>query len=85
MLRLASLMNLPVTMVFTHDSIGVGEDGPTHEPIEQYAMLRSLPNFNLFRPADATETAAGWYLAVTSKNYSNRSCINSSEFTTAFW
>ena len=43
------------------------EDGPTHEPIEQYAMLRSLPNFNLFRPADATETAAGWYLAVTSK------------------
>ena len=67
MLRLASLMNLPVTMVFTHDSIGVGEDGPTHEPIEQYAMLRSLPNFNLFRPADATETAAGWYLAVTSK------------------
>ena len=67
MLRLASLMNLPITMVFTHDSIGVGEDGPTHEPVEQYAMLRSMPNFNLFRPADATETAAGWYLAVTSK------------------
>lgn len=68
MLRLASLMKLPSIMVFTHDSIGVGEDGPTHEPVEQYAMFRSLPNFNLFRPADATETAAGWYLAVTSKD-----------------
>ena len=68
MLRLSSLMNLPTIMIFTHDSIGVGEDGPTHEPVEQYAMFRSLPNFNLFRPADATETAAGWYLAVTSKD-----------------
>ena len=67
MLRVASLMQVPSIMVFTHDSIGVGEDGPTHEPVEQYAMLRSLPNYNLFRPADATETAAGWYLAVTSK------------------
>ncbi len=67
MLRLASLMKLPVTYVFTHDSIGVGEDGPTHEPIEQLAMLRAQPNVNVFRPADATETAAGWYLAATSK------------------
>lgn len=66
MMRLAALMHLPTTYVLTHDSIGVGEDGPTHEPIEQLAMLRSLPNFNVFRPADATETAAGWYLAVTS-------------------
>ncbi|MBQ4422071.1 MAG: transketolase [Schwartzia sp.] len=66
MLRLASLMKLPVTYVFTHDSIGVGEDGPTHEPIEQLAMLRAQPNVNVFRPADATETAAGWLLAVTS-------------------
>ena len=66
MLRLAALMGLPVTYVFTHDSIGVGEDGPTHEPIEQLAMLRATPNINVFRPADATETAAGWYLAVTS-------------------
>ena len=65
MIRLAALMKLPVTYVFTHDSIGVGEDGPTHEPIEQLAMLRSLPNINVFRPADATETAAGWYLATT--------------------
>ncbi len=67
MVRLAALMGLPVTYVFTHDSIGVGEDGPTHEPIEQLAMLRSQPNVNVFRPADATETAAGWYLAVTSE------------------
>lgn len=68
MLRLSALMHLPIIMVFTHDSIGVGEDGPTHEPVEQYAMLRSLPNFHLFRPADATETAAAWYSAVTSKS-----------------
>ena len=66
MARLAALMGLPVTYVFTHDSIGVGEDGPTHEPIEQLAMWRALPNVNTFRPADATETAAGWYLAITS-------------------
>lgn len=67
MLRLACLMKIPTTMIFTHDSIGVGEDGPTHEPIEQAAMLRSLPNFHMFRPADATETLAAWYSAVTSK------------------
>ena len=67
MMRLAALMELPITYVLTHDSIGVGEDGPTHEPIEQLAMLRAMPNINVFRPADATETAAGWYLAVTSK------------------
>ena len=67
MIRIASLMKIPVTYVFTHDSIGVGEDGPTHEPIEQLAMLRAQPNLNVFRAADATETAAGWYLAVTSK------------------
>lgn len=66
MMRLAAIMGLPVTYVLTHDSIGVGEDGPTHEPIEQLAMLRATPNINMFRPADATETAAGWYLAATS-------------------
>ncbi len=68
MARLAALMGLPVTYVLTHDSIGVGEDGPTHQPIEQLAMLRAMPNFTVFRPADATETAAGWYYAVTSKH-----------------
>ena len=67
MIRIASLMKIPVTYVFTHDSIGVGEDGPTHEPIEQLAMLRAQPNLNVFRAADATETAAGWYIAATSK------------------
>lgn len=67
MARLAALMKLPVTYVFTHDSIGVGEDGPTHEPIEQLAMLRAMPGFYVFRPADGTETAAAWYYAVTAK------------------
>ena len=66
MIRLSSLMGLPVTFVLTHDSIGVGEDGPTHEPIEQLAMLRSIPNLNVFRPADYTETAAAWASAIGS-------------------
>ncbi len=66
MARLSSIMKIPTTYVLSHDSIGVGEDGPTHEPIEQLAMLRSMPNFNVFRPADATETYAAWYSAVTS-------------------
>lgn len=62
-LRLSALQNLPVTYVFTHDSIAVGEDGPTHEPIEHLASLRTVPNTYVFRPADATETQAAWYLA----------------------
>lgn len=66
-MRMAALMGLPVTYVLTHDSIAVGEDGPTHEPIEQLAMLRTIPNFSVIRPADATETAAAWRLAVESK------------------
>ena len=64
-MRLSSLMNLPVSYVLTHDSIGVGEDGPTHQPIEQLAALRSMPNMTVFRPADSKETAAAWYYAVT--------------------
>lgn len=67
MARLSAIMKIPTTYVLTHDSIGVGEDGPTHEPIEQLAMLRAMPNFHVFRPADATETIAAWYSAVTSK------------------
>ncbi|SCP99247.1 transketolase [Anaerobium acetethylicum] len=67
MARLSALMGLPLTYVLTHDSIGVGEDGPTHEPIEQLAMLRAMPNFSVFRPADATETAVAWYYAVSNK------------------
>ena len=64
MARLTALMQLPLTYVFTHDSIGVGEDGPTHEPIEQLAAFRSLPGFTVFRPCDRTETAAAWMYAV---------------------
>lgn len=67
-MRLSALMKVPVTYVMTHDSIGVGEDGPTHQPIEHLASLRSIPNFTVFRPADANETAAGWFTAVTSKS-----------------
>lgn len=67
MARLSALMGVPLSFVFTHDSIGVGEDGPTHEPIEQLAMLRALPNFHVFRPCDETETEAAWYSALTSK------------------
>ena len=68
MARLAALMGIPVAYVLTHDSIGVGEDGPTHEPIEQLAMLRAMPNFTVYRPADATECIAAWYYAITSTN-----------------
>jgi len=64
MARLSALMKLPLTYVFTHDSIGVGEDGLTHEPIEQLAAFRSLPDFTVFRPCDRTETAAAWMYAV---------------------
>ncbi|MBU5455957.1 MULTISPECIES: transketolase [Eubacteriales] len=67
-MRLSSLMKLPVTYVLTHDSIGVGEDGPTHQPIEQLAALRSMPNMTVFRPADSYETAAAWYYAVTNSS-----------------
>ncbi len=67
MARLSALMNIPLTYVFTHDSIGVGEDGPTHEPIEQLAMLRAMPNLRVFRPCDATETSAAWLTAAASK------------------
>lgn len=67
-IRLAALMNQPVTYVFTHDSIAVGEDGPTHEPIEQLASLRAMPGISVIRPADANETAAAWRLAIESKD-----------------
>lgn len=66
--RLSALMNVPVTYVFTHDSIAVGEDGPTHEPIEQLAGLRAMPNLSVIRPADGNETAAAWRLALESTN-----------------
>lgn len=68
MARLSALMKLPVIYVFTHDSIGVGEDGPTHEPVEHLAMFRSMPDFVTFRPADTKETIAGWKYALASKD-----------------
>ncbi len=64
-LRLGALMGAPVKYVFTHDSIGLGEDGPTHQPVEHLAMLRATPNFTVVRPADATETVEAWKLALT--------------------
>ncbi len=62
--RLAGLMHIPTTLVYTHDSIGLGEDGPTHQPIEQLATLRATPDIDVFRPADANETAVGWKVAL---------------------
>src|SRR5690625_3472701 len=64
--RLSSIMNIPATYVFTHDSIAVGEDGPTHEPVEQIASLRAMPGLSLIRPADGNETQAAWRLAMES-------------------
>jgi transketolase len=63
-MRLSALMKLPVVYVMTHDSIGVGEDGPTHQPVEQLAMLRSIPNFTVIRPCDTHETAVAWAQAM---------------------
>lgn len=63
-MRLAALMNIPVTYIMTHDSIGVGEDGPTHEPVEQLISLRSIPGMKVYRPADGKETAAAWISAL---------------------
>jgi transketolase len=65
-IRMAAIQNLPVTYVFTHDSIAVGEDGPTHEPIEQLASVRSMPGLSVLRPADGNEVVAAWKLAIES-------------------
>jgi transketolase len=67
-MRLAALMGLPVVYVMTHDSIGLGEDGPTHQPVEQIASLRCMPKMRVFRPADAIETAEAWQLALERKD-----------------
>ncbi|MBZ4022475.1 transketolase [Rhodobacter sp. TJ_12] len=64
-IRLSALMGVPVTYVMTHDSIGLGEDGPTHQPVEHLASLRAIPNLNVLRPADAVETAEAWEIAMT--------------------
>lgn len=67
-IRLSAIMGLPVTYVLTHDSVAVGEDGPTHEPVEQLAGLRAIPNLNTIRPADGNETRAAWKIAVESES-----------------
>jgi transketolase len=64
--KLAALMQIPTIFVYTHDSIAIGEDGPTHEPIEQLAMFRAMPNVNVIRASDANEAAAGWSIAINS-------------------
>jgi transketolase len=66
--RLSALMNIPSIWVYTHDSIGLGEDGPTHQPVEQLATLRATPNVAVFRPADANETVEGWRLALARRS-----------------
>src|SRR5699024_5917163 len=67
--RLSSIMRTPVTYVFTHDSIAVGEDGPTHEPVEHLASLRAMPGLSLIRPADGNETRAAWRLALETSDH----------------
>ena len=62
--RLAALSGLHLVYVWTHDSVGLGEDGPTHQPVEHYAALRAIPNLTFVRPGDANETAAAWALAI---------------------
>ncbi len=67
-IRIAAISHIPAIYVFTHDSIGLGEDGPTHQPIEQLAALRAIPNMTVIRPADANETVEAWKLAITHRN-----------------
>src|SRR5437870_7687732 len=67
-IRLAALSHLPVIFVFTHDSIGLGEDGPTHQPIEQLAALRAIPDLLVIRPGDANETRVAWQLAIEARD-----------------
>ena len=73
-IRLAALQKLPVTYVFTHDSIAVGEDGPTHEPVEQLTALRAIPGLTVIRPSDANETASAWAYAL--QQYRRSCCFN---------
>ena len=75
-MRLSALMGVPVTYVMTHDSIGLGEDGPTHQPVEHLAMMRATPNTHVFRPADTVETAEAWELALTSASTPSVLCLS---------
>ncbi|NDR59209.1 transketolase [Aliiruegeria sabulilitoris] len=75
-IRLSALMEQPVTYVLTHDSIGLGEDGPTHQPVETIASLRAMPNLNVIRPADAVETAEAWEIAASSESTPTALCLS---------
>ena len=75
-MRLSALMSVPTTYVMTHDSIGLGEDGPTHQPVEHLALLRATPNTNVFRPADTVETAEAWEMALTSTTTPHVLCLS---------
>src|SRR5690606_18378764 len=75
-IRLGALMGVPVVHVMTHDSIGLGEDGPTHQPVEHVAALRAIPNLMVFRPADAVETAEAWEIALTSPSTPSVLCLS---------
>jgi len=75
-MRLSALMGVPVTYVMTHDSIGLGEDGPTHQPVEHLALLRATPNTHVFRPADTVETAEAWECALTSQSTPHVLCLS---------
>lgn len=79
-IRLACLMKLPVTYIFTHDSISIGEDGPTHQPVEQLASLRAIPNLNVFRPADMNELIGSWNYIINSQE-PNALILSKQEFT----
>lgn len=75
-IRLSALMGVPTTYVMTHDSIGLGEDGPTHQPVEQVASLRAIPNLNVFRPADVVETTEAWELAIMTDTTPSVLCLS---------
>ncbi len=81
-IRLSALMGLPVVYVMTHDSIGLGEDGPTHQPVEQIASLRAMPNVNVFRPADAVETAEAWECAIMNNHTPSILCLSRQDLPT---
>ena len=74
-IRMAALMKLRVIHVFTHDSIGLGEDGPTHQSIEHAASLRLIPNLDVWRPGDTTETAVAWAVALQNKTQANSAVV----------
>ena len=78
-IRLSALMGQRVIYVMTHDSIGLGEDGPTHQPVEHLAALRAMPNLNVFRPCDAVETVECWELALEDKKRAERTRLDATE------